>query len=242
MPLSAALQLLLLSAPLCRAFLAQGFSTFFSTPCPAGWAEIPAARGRLIVSVTDASLAGLTVGAALGAEEDRTHTHNFSGTFTLPSKHLAAVEGGNDRVGAESGAKFPFGGVTNAAESGLPFVQFFLCRLLADSGALGLPFGGVGYYSPEVQACPANASAYAIAQGRALVPGYIATGGAPFPVSSMRTRSSCRRCPQRLAPIPLTRQTPPLPPLLCSPLTRPWPRRRTARTRTPLPPPSLCPL
>ena len=166
------------------AFLAQGFSTFFSVPCPTGWAEIPSARGRVIVSVADASTAGLTVGVPLAPEEDRQHNHSFSGTLTLPSKHIAAVSGGNDRVGAESNVAFPFSGTTASAESGLPFIQFYLCRLLADSSALALPFGGVGFYSPEVPACPANHSAYTIAAGRAVIPGYISTGGAPFPVSA----------------------------------------------------------
>ena len=183
------------------AFLAQGFSTFFSTPCPAGWAEIPSARGRVVVSVADASIAGLTVGAPLAAEEDRLHNHSFSGTFTLPSKHIAALSGGTDKVGAESGAAFPFSGTTDGAESGLPFTQFFLCRLLADSDALALPFGGVGYFSPDVPACPANSSTYTIAAGRAIVPGYISTGGAPFPVRfPPRTRA---RAPPLLPPLTL---------------------------------------
>ena len=227
----------LLFLPSTAAFLAQGFSTFFSAPCPAGWSEIPSARGRVVVSVIDASVAGLTVGAALGPEEDRLHNHSFSGTFTLPSKHIAAPSGGDDKVGAESGAAFPFSGTTAGAESGLPFVQFYLCRLLADSPDLALPFGGVGYFSPEVPACPANHSAYAAAAGRAIVPGYIATGGAPFPVSGPLfelARPAARPRSYRLRPPSYSSS--PLP-HTASPLTPRWPPRRTARTRTRFQPP-----
>jgi hypothetical protein len=163
------------------ATLSAGFTTYFSVPCPPGWASINDAQGRVVVSVGDASIAGLSVGTPLAAEEDRLHTHAFNGTFSLPSKHIAAIEGGGDSVGAESNTAFAFSGVTDASESGLPFVQYNLCRLQATDASLVVPFGAVGFYSSEVASCPGNTSVYAAAAGRTIVGGYIETGGAPFP-------------------------------------------------------------
>ena len=56
--------------------LDAGFATYFrSTACPKGWSPLPEAEGRLIVSVADASVSGLTLGDPLADKEDRTHTH-----------------------------------------------------------------------------------------------------------------------------------------------------------------------
>lgn len=56
--------------------LAAGFATYFrSASCPTGWSPVPEAAGRLIVSVSDVSDSGLTLGTPLGDKEDRTHTH-----------------------------------------------------------------------------------------------------------------------------------------------------------------------
>jgi hypothetical protein len=72
--------------------LPAGFGTFFSTAtCPPGWQALPESEGRLVVSVTDASVAGLTVGEPLGPEEDRVHSHEFTTTLTLPSKQVSAI-------------------------------------------------------------------------------------------------------------------------------------------------------
>ena len=58
--------------------LVGGFATYFrSATCPEGWSELPEAQGRMVVSVTDASTSGLTLGTPLGDKEDRTHTHPY---------------------------------------------------------------------------------------------------------------------------------------------------------------------
>jgi hypothetical protein len=80
------------------AALPSGFSTYFVENCPTGWSEIVEAKGRVVVSVVDALQGGLTVGTALGDREDRTHTHSFDGSLTLPSKGeveawMGAVQG-----------------------------------------------------------------------------------------------------------------------------------------------------
>ncbi len=47
------------------------------------WHTVPSAMGRLIVSVTDPSIAGLTLHDALNDREDRSHVHNYTAVVTL---------------------------------------------------------------------------------------------------------------------------------------------------------------
>ena len=156
--------------------LPAGFSTFFTQGCPPGWEESPNAQGRLIVSVTNASTAGLTVGTALGDQEDRTHTHTFAGELTLESKNVAAI-GCCNKDGAVNGND-NFTGITNNGTSGLPFTQLWFCVLQADDDSV-VPFGGMGYYDPLLTACPASWIPYTAAEGRFVMPGYIVSGGEP---------------------------------------------------------------
>lgn len=130
--------------------LPAGYTTFFEgQACPEGWSQIPEAQGRLIVSVVDASTNGLTVGNALADKEDRMHTHPFTGSATLPSKHVAAVGCCNDEA-AGHGTYEATPGVSNGSTSGLPFTQMLLCRL--DKPApLTVPFGGVAYFDSTVE-------------------------------------------------------------------------------------------
>lgn len=79
--------------PLETSGLVGGFATYFrSATCPDGWSELPEAQGRIIVSVTDASTSGLTLGTPLGDKEDRMHTHpcvaRAGRTPTRPRPHL----------------------------------------------------------------------------------------------------------------------------------------------------------
>jgi len=158
------------------AALPAGFGTFFSQGCPPGWMVMPNAQGRLIVSVTNASTAGLTVGAALGNEEDRTHTHTFSGNLNLQPAQIASLSTGNE-AGAKNGAD-PFTGVTDNSTSGMPFTQLEFCVLQAADASV-LPFGALGFYDPSLTSCPASWAPYTAAEGRVVMPGYIVTGGEP---------------------------------------------------------------
>jgi hypothetical protein len=47
-------------------------------------------RGRLIVSVNNPAIAGLTLYEALADREDRSHSHNYTGSVSIPSKNIAA--------------------------------------------------------------------------------------------------------------------------------------------------------
>lgn len=157
--------------------LMAGFGTFFSAnSCPPGWAEIPDFKGRLIVSVNDSASVGLTSGKPLADREDRAHTHGFKGSFVLPSKHIAA-DGCCDDDAAAAG-KFAFSGESESATSGLPFVQLPFCVLqgTGDNSSLSLPFGALGYFTSDSEACPSSYTPFDDAQGRAIVPGWPQAG------------------------------------------------------------------
>lgn len=158
--------------------LPAGFSTFFVSPtgCPDGWYTPAEMTGRLIVSVTDGSISGLTVNNPLGDREDRAHTHSYAGNLGLPSKHIAA-DSCCDTQGGSAG-NHSYTGTTHNGTSGVPLTQLYFCTLKANDSSF-LPFGGVGYFAGEFTSCPAQWTPFTAAQGRFIVPGYIPTGGAP---------------------------------------------------------------
>jgi len=104
-----------------------GMVSFFGgLGCPTGWVPASAAQGRLIVAVSDAQAAGMTVGEPLGDLEDRTHVHMFQGNLPLQSKSISAADGGNQSAaGAQT---YSWASVDAAAPSGLPFMQLLVCE------------------------------------------------------------------------------------------------------------------
>lgn len=93
--------------------------------CPSGWRAATELRGRLAIAVTSADIVGKQVGDELQSEEDRTHSHAFAATIELPYKPLASLNGGNNQ-GAAAG-KYTSSGTSEAAASGLPFIQLLAC-------------------------------------------------------------------------------------------------------------------
>lgn len=93
--------------------------------CPAGWRAATEASGRLVVGVAHGDFVGKLVGQPLASQEDRTHAHAFAASVELPYKSISAADGGN-RQGA-SAQKYQDSGVSEAAPSGLPFVQLVAC-------------------------------------------------------------------------------------------------------------------
>ncbi|MCB9727635.1 MAG: hypothetical protein H6746_04010 [Deltaproteobacteria bacterium] len=94
--------------------------------CPAGWSPTLEHQGRLSVGLP-AEAAPAVVGVALAPGEERTHTHPFSGTFTLPERQVALLAGccfGN------TGAKgtYAFSGTSSATSSGLPYLTLTACE------------------------------------------------------------------------------------------------------------------
>eukprot|EP01094_Clydonella_sp_ATCC50884_P016831 TRINITY_DN2838_c0_g1_i2.p2 TRINITY_DN2838_c0_g1~~TRINITY_DN2838_c0_g1_i2.p2 ORF type:complete len:264 (-),score=63.52 TRINITY_DN2838_c0_g1_i2:748-1539(-) len=152
----------------------DGFTTFFNKgSCPDGWSELGTTRGRLLVSVSQAGQGGVTVNTPMKDREDRTHAHSYTAPLELPQKNIAADDCCNGQ-GACSGP-YTLQNDTLPGTTGLPFVQLLLCTKNGSSSS-SVPFGTIGYFSPEVSACPANWKPLAEANGRVIIPGYSATG------------------------------------------------------------------
>jgi len=94
-----------------------GFTTFFSSAtCPNGWYQLGTASGRLIVSVANSTVAGITVNTPLSDQEDRVHLHAYTTSVTLNSKNIAADDCCNG-LGACSGT-YVLNAATLSAPSG----------------------------------------------------------------------------------------------------------------------------
>jgi hypothetical protein len=105
-----------------------GALAFFApdlTTCPAGWRPATEASGRLVVGVSSGDSVGKLVGTQLASEEDRTHAHAFVTTVTLPYKSISALDGSNQQGAAAR--TYMDSGMSDAAASGLPFIQLLAC-------------------------------------------------------------------------------------------------------------------
>ena len=58
--------------------LPSGMIAAFNAACPAGWTELIAARGRVIIGVPAAGTLAGTVGTALTDLQDKTHSHTYT--------------------------------------------------------------------------------------------------------------------------------------------------------------------
>tara|TARA_R110002050_G_scaffold87925_3_gene186037 strand:+ start:2544 stop:3422 length:879 start_codon:yes stop_codon:yes gene_type:complete len=86
---------------------------------------------RIVVSVDDGTVQGITVNNPLANLEDRTHTHTISENIHLDVKSISAI-GCCNPDGACNG-DYAVTGKTTAEESGLPFAQLILCSLDIDT-------------------------------------------------------------------------------------------------------------
>lgn len=113
--------------PLLDDGIPRGTIAFFGDrgACPPGWSVAEETQGRLVVGVTEPTAVGQTVGMPLRDREDRTHTHQLTGTVTLPPRSIAGANGGNTQ-GARNG-EYTAMGAAAPAPSGLPFVQVRAC-------------------------------------------------------------------------------------------------------------------
>lgn len=93
--------------------------------CPAGWTAASNVEGRIVVAVSDGKDVGVQVGTPLSDQEDRNHTHSYTGELELPPKSISAADGAN-LEGAQA-QTYTISGTTNAGPSGLPFVQVTAC-------------------------------------------------------------------------------------------------------------------
>lgn len=104
-----------------------GTVAFFApgTDCPTGWMPFDPASGRMIVGVAEPGAVGRTVGSPLTDREDRTHTHEFSGTVALNPRAIAGANGGNNQGAAAR--SYTVSGSTQPSASGQAFIQLRAC-------------------------------------------------------------------------------------------------------------------
>jgi len=93
--------------------------------CPNGWMPLDSAAGRMVVGVADPSAVGRAVGSPLGDRENRTHTHEFSGTAPIAVRAIAGANGGNTQGAAAR--TYTVAGRTAPAASGHGFIQLNAC-------------------------------------------------------------------------------------------------------------------
>ena len=104
------------------------FTYFGTLSCPSGWSEAITTESRFTVGLPNGGQPGASFGGgALGALEDRQHTHTFSGSVTLSSQDIAGASGCCAHGYGKNGT-YNYSGKTGAATSGLPYVQLLMCR------------------------------------------------------------------------------------------------------------------
>lgn len=164
----------------------HGFTAFFdSDACPSGWGELNVAQGRLIVSTTVPSNAGITVNQPLSDQEDRQHNHAFSAVVNVPEKEVAAIGCCNNQ-GAHHG-DYSVNNNTFSSHSNYPFSQLLLCTFQGHNDTNPVAYGTIGYFDPDVGGCPDNWSTMTDANGRILIPGYAQGGSMQNNASSLRS-------------------------------------------------------
>ncbi|HLT38746.1 MAG TPA: hypothetical protein VK034_20810 [Enhygromyxa sp.] len=107
--------------------LPEGMSIFYGghSDCPERWRPAVESAGRLLVAAPSPDQVGRQFGGPpLGPGEDRTHTHQFKATVSLPGDNVCLA--GGDWPIAKSGA-YAVSGTSKPAAVGLPYVQLRHC-------------------------------------------------------------------------------------------------------------------
>lgn len=130
LPLVAGLVALL--APAGPSFAATDVPTgtvaFFDlAACPAGWTTASYATGRLIVATTDGAKLRVQVGTPLANQENRTHTHTYATTVSVDDKSISGADSCCNSQAAHA-TTYDVKGTTQAAATGLPFIQLTVCE------------------------------------------------------------------------------------------------------------------
>lgn len=103
---------------------------FDAEVCPDGWEDYKEASGRAILSVTEYTSLGTTVGDALDARYPVLHTHAFSASITVPEMSLIAIGGGNNAPGRNGTHSFTV--TTDPADPDIPMRWTLVCEKTAD--------------------------------------------------------------------------------------------------------------
>lgn len=103
--------------------------TFVATAyCPTGWKSAQVTSGRFLVGLPAGGAQATTFGGdPLKPGEDRTHTHAFSGSVTIPSTGVGLGAGCCAEHYGADGAR-AFQGATDGASTGLPYAIVTQCQ------------------------------------------------------------------------------------------------------------------
>jgi hypothetical protein len=106
----------------------SGTVAFFAagSGCPDGWQVAKSAAGRVLVAANNGNVVGQRVGDALGDQEDRTHTHSYVATTTVPTRNIVALNGSNNQAAQAGTLEVKADAAFSSSE--LPFVQLTVCR------------------------------------------------------------------------------------------------------------------
>jgi hypothetical protein len=168
---------------------------FFQIPaCPTGWEPFKAAAGRAILPTIGTAPGGATVGDPLTSGEERQHTHQVKATFDLIDISYAGIASGGNSGVAKSGA-VAFTTTSDAASTGLPYVQLLACKKMVapEPSVKPLPAGMQIYYDGAT--CPSGWKQAPTTQGRFVIgtpkgaPADISFGGEPIASSLPRTHT-----------------------------------------------------
>lgn len=110
--------------------LPTGATAFFeAAPCPDGWNELGGAAGRFLQYSRDPPRGNLG-GAPLTPAENRTHSHSFSTTVSVPAQSVA-LAGGCCAGGYGGAGSFQHSGNVLPVGWDIPYIQLLQCEKAA---------------------------------------------------------------------------------------------------------------
>ena len=112
-----------------REVVMPGTLAFFeSETCPSFWERVDHYKGRFMLSLMpDGEFQSVAGGDPLSPGEDRTHTHGFSGSVSIPELAVAAGTG-CCRGGMGKKGTYNYSGTTATSSSGVPYVSLLGCE------------------------------------------------------------------------------------------------------------------
>mmetsp|Transcript_13854 Transcript_13854/g.19241 ORF Transcript_13854/g.19241 Transcript_13854/m.19241 type:complete len:752 (-) Transcript_13854:300-2555(-) len=124
----------------------KGVIAFFDNDtCPPRWTPYSESVGRIIIPGSSENGVVFSAAAPLASQEDRLHTHTYTGSFTTATRPFWRYFI-NNWSPANPGT-YQFTGTTFEASSGLPYIQLLTCRSIEDGTGLDLPLGIHLFYS-----------------------------------------------------------------------------------------------
>ena len=156
---------------------------FEGLQCPTNWVQYEPAAGRVLLSVMNATDAGISVNDPLADTAlPPAHLHAFSGAFNLHEQQMALSQGGSE--GFANPGSVPFSGTTghSSAPPGpgtqenldFTYMQLLLCRYTPSGTSflgLELPIGSITYFDATADStCPTDWVPFSPSDGRVLVP------------------------------------------------------------------------